>query len=107
MIHSGDQLREPLQRAIACTLSPYAIFFANETPQGKWWIVALDAYRAGCSVELHSAGEPGALTRRFIRFLAECIWTKLDVQRVTGMVRADNTAALTTNDRLGFVREGV
>lgn len=106
MIHVGEQLRPFLERKIGRTLTPHAQFVANQVGM-RWWIVALDAYRAGCSVELHSAGDRGALSRKFIRYIAELVWTKLDVQRITGLVRADNADALETNDRLGFVREGV
>lgn len=106
-IWSGDNWRAPLEQAIGRQLSPLACFFASTTPAGVW-IVALDDYHGpGNAITMHSAGTPGALTRRLIRTVARYVFDELQVHRINGLVRADNQRAIDLNDRLGFVREGV
>ena len=104
MIVAGDEHREYLQKQLGCELQPDAVFIANEEPYG---VAGFERY-TGEDIEIHFIGEPGFLTRAFLRCIAAYAFDQLGCNRITGRVPAGRSLAARRNlgKRLGFTHEG-
>lgn len=58
----------------------------------------------GC--EAGWAGEPGWLSRGYLRFVFDYIFGQMGCHRVTGRIDASDAVAIAQTERLGFVCEG-
>lgn len=77
---------------------------------GKWsdhlqGVVAIWNYN-GVNCEAGWVGEPGWLTREYLRLVFAYIFDQLGCTRITGRINACNDTALAMSQRLGFVHEG-
>lgn len=100
---TGEELRPYFEQA-AGPVSPKAQFL------GSWdgrlrGVVAVWNY-GGHDAEVGWAGEPGWLSRGFLRLVFAYLFGQLNLRRVTGRIASDNAVALAQAPRLGFVKEG-
>jgi RimJ/RimL family protein N-acetyltransferase len=94
--------RAYLEAKLGITLQPDAQFIANAEPYG---VAAFERY-TGDDVEFHYSGEPGFLTRPFIRACARYIFNQLGCARVTGRASAFRPKGIEMAMRVGFKHEG-
>jgi len=94
--------RAYLEAKLGVTLHPDAQFIANVEPYG---VAAFERY-TGDDIEMHYGGEPGFLTRKFIRSIAIYVFRQLGCNRLTGRVPAFRPKGAEMALRIGFTHEG-
>lgn len=95
-----------LEAQLESSLSNKSVFIANVDTEIRG-VIGFDRY-TGDSIEMFMAGcSPNWLTRRLIKVAFSYVFNQLGCARCTGLVNADNRAALDIDTRLGFVQEGV
>ena len=104
MIVTGDQLRAYYELS-GYVADPDAQFIGRWEGERLLGVVAVWNFDGhGC--EAGWFGEPGWLSRGFLRFVFGCIFGQWGCQRITGRIDDSNVVAVEQSKRLGFVLEG-
>ena len=105
MIVTGPELRRYFEGNVS-EISDDAQFIGRIDGESLLGVVAVWNWDGhGC--EAGWAGEPGWLSRGFLRFVFAYIFGQMGCHRVTGRIDASDLVCLEQARRLGFVREGL
>lgn len=104
MVISGPELRAYFEGNVA-PVPADAQFIGKLGPDGLVGVVAVWNFH-GRDIEMGWAGEPGWLSRSFIRLIFTYVFEQLGCNRITGRIDVSNTVALEQSKRLGWVVEG-
>lgn len=104
MIVTGDELRPYFEAGAGPT-------DANASFIGRWENDRLLGVMAtfnwsGHDAEVGWVGEPGWLTRGFLKMMRAYWFDQLKLHRITGRIDCDNATPIKQCQRLGFVYEG-
>jgi RimJ/RimL family protein N-acetyltransferase len=104
MLVSGPYLRAYFEGNVA-PIPEDAQFIGKLGDNGLVGVVAVWNFH-GRDIEMGWAGEPGWLSRSFIRLVLRYVFEQLGCTRITGRIDVSNDVALEQSQRLGFVVEG-
>lgn len=104
MIVTGEQLRSYYELS-GYQADPDTAFIGRWENDRLLGVAAIWNYD-GTGCEGGWFGEPGWLSRSFLKAVFSFVFGQLNCQRITGRIDDDNDAAIEATERLGFVVEG-
>ena len=106
MIISSDGFKPYLESKLKTTLSDSAQYLGRLRDDGSiWGVVGFDNF-SEYDCEMFMAGEPGWISRTFMKASFAYPFKQLGLSRVTGRVDAHDTKTIDIDKRLGFRVEG-
>lgn len=105
MIVSGPELRPYFE--LKCGPTDDKASFVGRWENDRLLGVMATFNFSGHDAEIGWAGEPGWISRRFLKVMYQYWFEQLGLRRITGRIDADNQTPMEQCQRLGFVKEGV
>jgi len=106
MLVSNSNLRPYLESKLNIPFSDNAIFLGRLRDDGSiWGVVGFDNF-SEYDCEMFMAGEPGWISKAFMKASFAYPFKQMGLVRVSGRVDALDTKTLDINRRLGFKVEG-